>query len=50
MELLTEKTIDNYSIHDVVLPLPGFDVTFPSYESKSSKLKSCVVVLVLLFC
>ncbi|XP_062522851.1 pseudouridylate synthase 7 homolog isoform X2 [Corticium candelabrum] len=35
VELLTEKTIDNYSIHDVVLPLPGFDVTFPSYESSS---------------
>jgi tRNA pseudouridine13 synthase len=35
VELLTDDTVKNHSIYDIVLPLPGFDVTFPSYGGAS---------------
>ena len=34
VETLTEKTKSKYSIHDVLLPLPGFDVMFPESDVK----------------
>lgn len=27
--LSTQEEVDQYTIHDVVMPLPGYDVTFP---------------------
>lgn len=32
---IEEGDVDNYSIHDVVMPLPGFDVIYPKHKSKS---------------
>ncbi|XP_032617225.1 pseudouridylate synthase 7 homolog isoform X2 [Hylobates moloch] len=29
---IEEDDINNYSIHDVVMPLPGFDVTYPKHK------------------
>lgn len=31
---IDEEDVDNYSIHDVVMPLPGFDVIYPKHKSK----------------
>ncbi|XP_013921935.1 PREDICTED: pseudouridylate synthase 7 homolog [Thamnophis sirtalis] len=32
---IEEVDVDNYTIHDVVMPLPGFDVIYPKHKSKS---------------
>lgn len=32
---IEEGDVDNYTIHDVVMPLPGFDVIYPKHKSKS---------------
>ena len=32
MEYVTEETKSSYNIHDVVLPLLGYDVQFPQNE------------------
>lgn len=29
IKVITEEDLDNYSIYDLVLPLPGYDVTYP---------------------
>ncbi|XP_046526018.1 pseudouridylate synthase 7 homolog isoform X1 [Equus quagga] len=29
---IEEEDVDNYSIHDVVMPLPGFDVIYPKHK------------------
>ncbi|XP_029783374.1 pseudouridylate synthase 7 homolog isoform X1 [Suricata suricatta] len=29
---IDEEDVDNYSIHDVVMPLPGFDVIYPKHK------------------
>ena len=31
--VITEENISNYSIHDIVMPLPGYDVTYPKNEA-----------------
>ena len=31
---IEEDDVNNYSIHDVVMPLPGFDVIYPKHKSK----------------
>ncbi|XP_045420926.1 pseudouridylate synthase 7 homolog isoform X3 [Lemur catta] len=31
---IEEEDINNYSIHDVVMPLPGFDVIYPKHKRK----------------
>jgi hypothetical protein len=31
---IEEEDVNNYSIHDVVMPLPGFDVIYPKHKSK----------------
>lgn len=31
---IEEDDVNNYSIHDVVMPLPGFDVIYPQHKSK----------------
>ena len=33
--VLDETTVSQYTIYDVVLPLPGFDVIYPSNEGRS---------------
>nr|XP_060634343.1 pseudouridylate synthase 7 homolog isoform X1 [Anolis sagrei ordinatus] len=33
---IEESEADNYTIHDVVMPLPGFDVIYPKHKSKNS--------------
>ncbi|XP_068132359.1 pseudouridylate synthase 7 homolog [Hyperolius riggenbachi] len=30
--VVQENEVDNYSIHDVVMPLPGFDVIYPKHK------------------
>nr|XP_055248560.1 pseudouridylate synthase 7 homolog isoform X4 [Gorilla gorilla gorilla] len=32
---IEEDDVNNYSIHDVVMPLPGFDVIYPKHKRKS---------------
>lgn len=32
---VTSENLDNYSIEDVVLPLPGYDVLYPDNSSKA---------------
>ncbi|XP_054029815.1 pseudouridylate synthase 7 homolog isoform X1 [Dryobates pubescens] len=32
---IKEGDVDNYTIHDIVMPLPGFDVIYPKHKSKS---------------
>ena len=34
MELLTDETVRSHTIHDIVLPLPGYDVNFPNYGGR----------------
>jgi len=31
--VLTAENIDKYSVHDLILPLPGFNVKYPENES-----------------
>ncbi|XP_054582355.1 pseudouridylate synthase 7 homolog isoform X4 [Eptesicus fuscus] len=31
---IEEEDVNNYSIHDVVMPLPGFDVIYPKHKRK----------------
>lgn len=31
---IEEDDVKDYSIHDVVMPLPGFDVIYPKHKSK----------------
>lgn len=34
MKILCEEDLGNYSIFDVVLPLPGFDIKYPENQIK----------------
>lgn len=34
VKVLCEEDLDKYSIYDIVLPLPGFDVTYPDNKVK----------------
>lgn len=31
---IEEDDVHSYSIHDVVMPLPGFDVIYPKHKSE----------------
>ena len=33
--LLSAEEAESHSIHDVVMPLPGFDVIYPSHHGKT---------------
>ncbi|XP_059568760.1 pseudouridylate synthase 7 homolog isoform X2 [Myotis daubentonii] len=33
---IEEEDVNNYSIHDVVMPLPGFDVIYPKHKSNDA--------------
>ena len=39
VEFLSEETKSNFSIHDILLPLPGFDVQFPENDAKEEFMK-----------
>ena len=34
VEYVTEESVAQYSIHDVVLPLPGYDVLYPRNKGR----------------
>lgn len=34
IKILDEKDVENYTIYDIALPLPGFDVKYPENEVK----------------
>ena len=31
-QVLTEETLPQYTLHDVILPLPGYDITLPNND------------------
>ena len=33
--VITAENINKYTIHDVVMPLPGYDIMYPENEGKS---------------
>lgn len=33
--VLSAEEAENYSIHDIVMPLPGYDVIYPSHHGKN---------------
>ena len=37
VEYVTEENVTQYSIHDIVLPLPGYDVLFPRNKGGCGK-------------
>lgn len=37
MKALTESELSNYSIYDIVLPLPGYDVEYPENMKEEYK-------------
>lgn len=34
VKILTEEDLPKYTIYDVVLPLPGYDITYPDNQMK----------------
>lgn len=34
VEVITKETLSQYTVHDVLLPLPGFDVRWPENQAK----------------
>lgn len=39
VEFLSEETKSNYSIHDILVPLPGFDIKLPSNDTKNEYMR-----------
>ncbi len=39
VDVITRERLSEYTIHDVLLPLPGFDVKWPENEAKEEMLK-----------
>ena len=39
VEVVTKETITEYTIHDVLLPLPGFDVRWPETGAKEEMIR-----------
>ena len=35
VKILTSENIDSYTIHDVIMPLPGYDVTYPQHAARA---------------
>lgn len=33
VKILTEEDLENYTMHDVVLPQPGYDIKYPANEA-----------------
>lgn len=33
--VLSAEEAENHSIHDIVMPLPGYDVIYPSHHGKN---------------
>ena len=53
--MLSAEEAESRSIHDIVMPLPGFDVIYPSHHSKMYRSEilvfsfQCVLVCVLIY-
>ena len=41
VEYVTEESVARYSIHDVVLPLPGYDVLYPRNKGSTESAEQC---------
>ena len=41
---LTEETVGGYSLQDVVLPLPGYDIILPTNDGVFFNYKATIVV------
>ena len=39
VDVITEETLSKYTVHDVLLPLPGFDVRWPENEAKEEMMR-----------
>ena len=35
VKILTPEDIDSYTIHDVIMPLPGYDVTYSQHAARA---------------
>lgn len=35
VKLLTAEDVNSYTIHDVIMPLPGYDVTYPQHAARA---------------
>ncbi len=39
MDVITKETLEKYTVHDVLLPLPGFDLRWPENEAKDEMMR-----------
>ena len=35
VKLLSTEDLNSYTIHDVIMPLPGYDVTYPQHAARA---------------